>query len=42
MFAKLNFLWTDKFSSFIEAHGSTIQGTDAYGTTGGLKMDVLS
>jgi Autotransporter beta-domain len=34
---KLNFLWTDKFSSFIEAHGSTIQGTDAYGTTGGLR-----
>jgi hypothetical protein len=34
---KLNFTWTDKFSSFIEAHGSTIQGTDAYGTTGGLR-----
>jgi hypothetical protein len=34
---KLNFLWTDKFSNFIEAHGSTIQGTDAYGATGGLR-----
>ncbi len=34
---KLNFIWTDKFSSFIEAHGSTIQGTDAYGTTAGLR-----
>jgi hypothetical protein len=34
---KLNFLWTDKFSSFIEGHGSTIKGTDAYGTTGGLR-----
>jgi len=34
---KLNFLWTSTFSSFIEAHGSTIQGTDAYGTTGGLR-----
>ncbi|MGX4801642.1 hypothetical protein [Bradyrhizobium guangdongense] len=34
---KLNFLWTDKFSSFIEAHGSTIKGTDAYGTSGGLR-----
>jgi hypothetical protein len=34
---KLNFLWTDKFSSFVEAHGSTIQGTDAYGASGGLR-----
>jgi hypothetical protein len=34
---KLNFLWTDKFSSFIEGDGSTIQGTDAWGTTGGLR-----
>lgn len=34
---KLNFIWSDKFSGFVEAHGSTIQGTDAYGTTGGLR-----
>lgn len=34
---KLNFLWTDKFSSFIEAHGSTISGTDAYGGSGGVR-----
>lgn len=34
---KLNFLWTSNFSSFIEGHGSTIQGTDAWGTTGGLR-----
>ena len=34
---KFNFLWTDKFSTFIEAHGSTIKGTNAYGTSGGLR-----
>jgi hypothetical protein len=34
---KLNFVWSDRFSSFIEAHGSTIQGTDAYGTTAGIR-----
>jgi Autotransporter beta-domain len=34
---KLNFLWTDKFSSFVEAHASTISNTDAYGASGGLR-----
>jgi hypothetical protein len=34
---KLNFLWTSTFSSFIEAHGSGIAGTTAYGATGGLR-----
>jgi Autotransporter beta-domain len=34
---KLNFLWTDRFSSWVEAHGSTISGTDAYGASGGLR-----
>jgi hypothetical protein len=34
---KLNFLWTDQFSSWVEAHGSTISNTDAYGASGGLR-----
>jgi hypothetical protein len=34
---KLNILWTNNFSSFVEAHGSGIGGTSAYGATGGLR-----
>lgn len=34
---KLNFVWTPTFSSFVEAHGSGISGTTAYGTTAGLR-----
>lgn len=34
---KLNILWTDKFSSFVEAHGSSIANITAYGASGGLR-----
>jgi hypothetical protein len=34
---KLNFLWTPTFSSYVEAHGSGIAGTTAYGAQGGLR-----
>jgi hypothetical protein len=34
---KLNFLWTDAFSSYVEAHGSIIENTSAYGASGGLR-----
>jgi hypothetical protein len=35
--AKINFLWTDHFSSFIEAHASAIASTNAAGASGGLR-----
>jgi Autotransporter beta-domain len=34
---KLNFLWTETFSSYVEAHGSGIAGTTAYGAMGGVR-----
>ena len=34
---KLNILWTQTFSSYIEAHGSGISGLTSYGTTAGLR-----
>ena len=34
---KLNFVWDTNFSSYIEAHGSSIGGTKAYGGSGGLR-----
>lgn len=34
---KLNMLWTDKFSSFVEVHGSGIGIVTAYGASGGLR-----
>lgn len=35
--AKLTFLWTNNFSSFIDIHGSGIDHTSDIGTTGGLR-----
>ncbi len=34
---KLNFVWNSNFSSYIEAHGSSIGGAKAYGGSGGLR-----
>lgn len=34
---KLNVLWTQNFSSFIEGHGSSVTGLTSYGTTAGLR-----
>jgi hypothetical protein len=34
---KLNFIWTDHFSSYVEAHASGIAFTSAYGGSGGLR-----
>jgi Autotransporter beta-domain len=34
---KLNVVWTPSFSSYIEAHGSGIASTTAYGAQGGLR-----
>jgi len=35
--AKLTFLWTNNFSTFIDIHGSGIDHTSDIGTTGGLR-----
>jgi hypothetical protein len=34
---KLNFIWSNNFSSWVEAHGSVITNTDAFGASGGLR-----
>lgn len=34
---KLNFVWNTNFSSYIEAHGSSIGGAKAFGGSGGLR-----
>ena len=34
---KVNMVWSDKFSTFIEVHGSSIATTTSYGTSGGLR-----
>lgn len=34
---KLNFIWDTNFSSYIEAHGSSIGAAKAYGGSGGLR-----
>jgi Autotransporter beta-domain len=35
--AKWVFLWSDRFSSFIEVHAKAIEGSNSQGTTGGLR-----
>ena len=35
--SKLDFIWTSNFSSYIEAHGSTVAGTHTTGVSGGLR-----
>jgi len=34
--AKWVFLWSDRFSSFVEVHAKVIEGSNSQGTTGGL------
>jgi hypothetical protein len=34
---KINILWTNTFSSFVEVHGSGIANTTDVGATGGLR-----
>jgi hypothetical protein len=34
---KINFIWTDSFSSYIEAHASGVAGTQTVGVQGGLR-----
>jgi hypothetical protein len=35
--AKLNFLWTNSFSTYVEAHVSSVAGTNTAGVSGGLR-----